>query len=99
MKLTKIAFVADETEIAQSALNSLKDKYPNVPETEANIVVALGGDGFMLETLHTFIGEKIPVFGMNCGTIGFLLNSFSLDNLLERIKNAETIELHPLEKR
>jgi NAD+ kinase len=97
MKLTKIAFVADETEIAQSALNSLKDKYPNVPETEANIVVALGGDGFMLETLHTFIGEKIPVFGMNCGTIGFLLNSFSLDNLLERIKNAETIELHPLE--
>jgi NAD+ kinase len=97
MTFHKIAFVADQSELAQSTLSNLLLKYPHVNLSNADVVVALGGDGFMLETLHKDMEKKIPVFGMNCGTIGFLMNPFSLDHLMERLENAEMVELHPLE--
>lgn len=93
----KIAFVADDSEVAQLALKKLSHRYEHVDQDQADIIVALGGDGFMLETLHHFLSsDGKPVYGMNCGTIGFLMNEFSLDSLLERIETAETVELHPL---
>ncbi len=93
----KLSLVADSTEIAQQALTFLSTKYPLVPEEEAEIIVALGGDGFMLETLHKHMKTNTPVFGMNCGTVGFLMNTYNPDNLLERLQDADTVELHPLE--
>ncbi len=96
MNLDKIAFVADHSEVAQKALKELMKSYVHVDELEADLIVALGGDGFMLETLHRNIHKQIPVFGMNCGTVGFLMNSFSVECLMERLKDSEKIELHPL---
>jgi NAD+ kinase len=93
----KVAFVADQTDIAQAALNSLSSDYAHVTEDKADVIVALGGDGFMLEVLHRHIKRDVPLFGMNCGTVGFLMNSFNTENLIERLATAETVELHPLE--
>lgn len=95
--MQKISFVADHSEMAQKALTQLLDSYDHVKEEEADVIVALGGDGFMLETLHRNIKRGTPVFGMNCGTVGFLMNPFNLDKLPDRIKSAETVELRPLE--
>src|SRR5690606_4891991 len=63
---------------------------------DADVIVALGGDGFVLQTLHQFMDKNIPVYGMNRGTLGFLLNRYDEDNLLERIAQAETFSLYPL---
>lgn len=59
-------------------------------------IVVLGGDGFMLETLHKYLGRGIPIYGMNCGTVGFLMNTYSADRLVERVRDARTATLHPL---
>ncbi len=66
----KIAFLASDTTIAQAALDELESRYGNVAEDQADIIVALGGDGFMLHTLHNTQHLPAPVYGMNCGTVG-----------------------------
>lgn len=103
MKYKKISIIADETDKAQAALSRLKYLYDflnrDVKPEKADVVVVLGGDGFMLHNLHRLMEYDIPVFGMNCGTIGFLLNSHNEKDLLERIENAEEATLHPLEMR
>jgi NAD+ kinase len=96
MSRKRVAFVASETERATNALECLKNKYQAVPPDEADVIVALGGDGFMLETLHQFIGLDVPIYGMNRGSIGFLLNEYNEDQLDQRIEKAVKITLHPL---
>lgn len=97
MKQHKVAFTADHTQIAQQSLADLNARYDSVSVDEADVIVALGGDGFMLETLHKVMGLSIPVYGMNCGTIGFLMNAYSPENLMGRLSQAEKVELHPLQ--
>ena len=92
-----IAFVASEAEPAQQALHELRQRYGTIPPEEASIIVPLGGDGFMLETLHRFTRQKVPIFGMHRGSVGFLMNSYRLDDLPERIAAAQPVELHPLD--
>lgn len=92
----KIAIVADEKTIAQEAANKLRQQYKTVPISEAEVVVALGGDGFMLHTLHQNFKLCLPVYGMNFGSVGFLMNQFSPHNLIEKIKNAQKVTLPPL---
>ena len=92
----KIALVASETDIAQEAANILKERYDFVNVEEADIIVALGGDGFILHFIHEIMPHKASIFGMNKGTVGFLLNDFREDGLIERIKASTPITLHPL---
>ena len=92
----KIAFVANNTKIAKNAAIGLSEKFGNVDINEAEIVVALGGDGFMLQTLHKTMDMKIPVYGMNCGSIGFLMNKFHDDGLLEQLDKAIPKDIYPL---
>jgi NAD+ kinase len=93
----RIAFVASRTEPAQAALQSMLKRYAHVPVKEADLIVALGGDGFMLQTLHRHAAErKTPVFGMKLGTVGFLMNLYREDDLMERLARAEKAVLHPL---
>jgi NAD+ kinase len=96
MKFTRIAFVAGQTEAARKALDRLKERYPSVPPEEAEVVVALGGDGLMLETLHGFMERKLPIYGMNRGTVGFLMNEYQERRLMERLHVAEPVTLSPL---
>lgn len=92
----KIAFRASATEQAMAALTNLTARYGSVPEKEADIIVALGGDGFMLDTLHSTQTLGLPVYGMNCGTIGFLMNAYSEETLEERLAEAEAEVINPL---
>lgn len=95
----RIAFVAAPTELAAESRARLIARYGDCKLTAAGCVVALGGDGFMLETLHRVLGRAIPVFGMNCGSVGFLMNPFSEDDLPARLLRAQAAELHPLRMR
>ena len=76
----KIAIVASESVEAQAALKRLTQRYVNVPATGADAIVALGGDGFMLETLHEHMHDRIPIYGMNRGSVGFLMNEYNEDS-------------------
>ena len=93
----RLAFVASETNVAQQALRKLVDRYGNVPVTDAEVIVALGGDGFMLRTLHAHRVIGVPVYGMKLGRVGFLMNKHNLDELPERIARAHAAELFPVE--
>ena len=93
---TSIAFTASRSSDAQAALKTLQARYDTVRPDAADVIVALGGDGFMLRTVHKYMDRKIPIYGMNCGTVGFLMNEFSEDDLPERIEKSQAIELHPL---
>lgn len=95
----RIAFVASNADQAQQALDRLTAAYPPVPQEEASVIVALGGDGFMLQTLHATEHLKVPVYGMNCGTIGFLMNEYAEDRLVERLAEAELAIINPLAMR
>ncbi len=95
----KMAFVASESESAQEALAALTSRYPDTPLKSADVIVALGGDGFMLQTLHQNMQHGLPLFGMKRGTVGFLMNAYREDDLLDRINRAQTAELHPLRMR
>jgi NAD+ kinase len=93
----RVAVVAAETEAAQQALDELCRRYPCVPPDEAEIVVPLGGDGFMLETLHRFLSKRVPIYGMHRGSVGFLMNPYRPEGLVERLAAAQPVVLHPLE--
>jgi len=92
----KVAFVASRAAEAQESCRHLGARYVNAPPEEADVIVALGGDGFMLETLHRFIDRKLPIYGMNRGTVGFLMNDYRDDGLMERLAAATETILHPL---
>lgn len=92
----KIAFTASRAEVAQTARAALITRYGNVPLEDADVFVALGGDGFMLQTLHEVQILNKPVYGMNRGTIGFLMNTYSETDLPDRLQAAEEAGLNPL---
>lgn len=94
-----IAFQASLAEIAQEARARLVERYGDTDPHEADVIVALGGDGFMLETLHGTMDLDRPVYGMNCGTIGFLMNEYGEKDLLERLRDAEEEVINPLSMR
>jgi len=95
----KIAFTASETEIAQGAREELVARYGDASPERAEVIVALGGDGFMLQTLHVTQGLDAPVYGMNCGTVGFLMNEYNADDLKTRLKAAAEEVINPLAMR
>ncbi|GIX17676.1 MAG: NAD kinase [Rhodothalassiaceae bacterium] len=95
----RIAFIASDSPEAARAREALAGRYGDCPLEEAEVVVALGGDGFMLQTLHRSIGRATPIFGMNRGTVGFLMNDYREADLLQRLDAAEEVELHPLRMR
>lgn len=94
--VSKIAFVAAKQPEAQDALKVLAHRYGNSATDDADVIVALGGDGFMLESLHGAIGSGTPIYGMNRGTVGFLMNEYRDDGLPERIARAQSVGLRPL---
>ncbi len=92
----KIAFVASRTKEASESRKILEAKYGNIKPSSADVIVALGGDGFMLSTQHRFMNSGIAVYGMNKGTVGFLMNEYSEDNLVERLEVAVKNTIQPL---
>ena len=95
-KFERIAFVASEVPEAIEAQAALIKRYGETEPTQADAIVALGGDGFMLQTLHRFINDKIPIYGMNRGSVGFLMNDYKEEQLIERLTAAEISRIHPL---
>ena len=96
MNLTRIAFLARPATAAQEAWADLTKRYRQVDLDKADVIVALGGDGFMLQTLHDTQHLNLPVYGMNCGTVGFLMNTFDLAELPARLASAEEAAINPL---
>lgn len=92
----KIAFHASFRPKAQEALKEITARYKHVDPEEADVIVVLGGDGTMLRALHTYHDLRVPFFGMNLGTLGFLLNDYSGDDLAERLNNSKSVEIRPL---
>ena len=92
----KIAFQASDAADAQDALEQLQKLYESVSPQDADVVVVLGGDGRMLQALHEFMNTGKPLYGLNRGTIGFLMNEYASDGLLDRISKAVATTLHPL---
>jgi NAD+ kinase len=95
-KYDKIAFVASDVPEAQEAMKRLQARYGSTPAGEAEAIVALGGDGLMLQTLHRFLNDRIPIYGMNRGSVGFLMNEYREDDLGARLSDAEVNRVHPL---
>lgn len=95
----KIRFTASNVPAALSALEVLTDRHGQSALDQAEVIVALGGDGFMLQTLHDTRSRDLPVYGMNRGTVGFLMNSFSVDHLPERLGQAVEEVINPLAMR
>ncbi len=95
----QIAFTASDAPVAQTARAVLAARYGDVPESLAEVIVALGGDGFMLQTLHRTQTLDVPVYGMNRGTVGFLMNGYSESDLVARLQAAEEAIIHPLSMR
>ena len=91
-----IAFVASHTPEAREAYARLEKRYGNADPTKADVIVALGGDGLMLQTLHKFMKSGKPIYGMHRGTVGFLMNEFVEESLTERLANAHITIIHPL---
>lgn len=96
MQRRKIAFTASPVPVAQTALAQLRETYGDVPPAQADVIVALGGDGFMLQTLHETQSLNVPVYGMNRGTVGFLMNEFHSGELLDRLAEAGEEVINPL---
>lgn len=96
LAVEKICFLASESEIAKSAVQALIAAYGQAKQHEADVIVSLGGDGFMLSTLYATQELDVPVYGMNRGTIGFLMNEYSPDDLRARIAEAEEAVINPL---
>lgn len=96
MSVPKIAICAADTDTAREAEARLRARHAAVDPDDADVIVALGGDGFLLQTLHRFMGLGRPVFGMNRGSVGFLLNEYAETDLAARVARAQPVELHPL---
>lgn len=96
MAFERICFVASDADEAQAALRDLRHRYGQVEAASADAIVALGGDGFMLSTLHETLNIEAPVYGMNRGTVGFLLNDYHPSNLPERLAEARRAVINPL---
>ena len=92
----RVTILAGQSTEAQKARAALVARYGSAAEEEADMVVALGGDGFMLETLHRFLRRGLPVYGMNRGSVGFLMNDYREDDLPARLAAAQTATVHPL---
>lgn len=92
----RLGFVASPAVEAQEALKRLSGRYGGVEPENAQVIVALGGDGLMLQTLHRFMGTGIPIYGMHRGSVGFLMNEFHEGRLLERVSGAKLNILYPL---
>jgi NAD+ kinase len=97
VSLPRVAFVASDAEAAQQALADVSRTYGTIDPAEADTIVPLGGDGFMLETLHRFAGKGVSIFGMHRGSVGFLMNPYQLDGLAERLDTAQRVTLYSLE--
>lgn len=97
MRFEKIHFAASRAETAQEALADLTARYGQVPRYAADVIVALGGDGFMLQVLHE--GSELPVYGMNRGSVGFMMNDYVPDDLPARLSEAEQAVIYPLAMR
>jgi NAD+ kinase len=100
-RFERVGVFADTSKEADNARMELLRSYPSVvdmrtQDAPVDVIVVLGGDGFMLQTLHRFIDRKTPFYGMNCGTVGFLLNNYLIANLLERLETARAVSLFPL---
>src|SRR5665213_859759 len=95
-RVKNVAFVASQTEEAREAYARLEKRYGNCEPNKADVIVALGGDGLMLQTLHDFMRSGKPIYGMHRGTVGFLMNDYSDDGLIERISAAHMTVIHPL---
>jgi NAD+ kinase len=95
----RIAFLAATTPPAQEAQARLIARYGDAPPEGADFIVALGGDGMMLETQHRFLGRNRPIYGMNRGSVGFLMNAYTEEGLPERLQAAQAALLHPLRMR
>ncbi len=99
MSAPRLAILAAQNEAARAAQEALTARYGAADPDSADVVVALGGDGFMLETLHRFLRRGVPVYGMNRGSVGFLMNAWREDDLPARIAAAQSATLHPLRMR
>lgn len=95
-RYSRIAFVASSGAEAQTALAQLIDAYGNVEPIDADVIVALGGDGLMLQTLHDHMRSGKPIYGMHRGTVGFLMNEYSALDLRGRLAAARDTVIHPL---
>src|SRR5438045_9774643 len=101
MDLTKLACVADDSPKAQAALKEIRKNYDIVELTKrrmgAQVILVLGGDGFMLQTLHDYMKMRLPFYGINCGTVGFLMNQYdAIADLRDRLTHARPATLYPL---
>jgi NAD+ kinase len=92
----RLGFLASPAPEAQAALNRLTSRYPAADPSDADVVIALGGDGLMLQTLHRFMGLDKPIYGMHRGSVGFLMNEYSDDHLIDRVAAAKQSIIHPL---
>ncbi len=100
MAVENIGCIADASPKAQEALEELIKRYKVIDlakkRVQVDVIIVLGGDGFMLQMLHRFMDRKTPIYGMNCGTVGFLMNDYTLENLPDKIASARSAILHPL---
>lgn len=96
MSQTKFSIVTNGTDAAETAAERLRARYGEVSLDDATLVVALGGDGLMLQTLHAVLGRDIPVYGMNFGSVGFMMNDFSEVDLDRRLGEAQRTKIYPL---
>lgn len=95
----RMAILAADSAEALAAQARLVARWGQHPPHAADVIVALGGDGFLLETLHRCVERRLPIYGMNCGSVGFLLNDFQEEDLAIRVTAARTVILHPLRMR
>jgi NAD+ kinase len=95
-RFNTVALVGSPSPGAEAAMAELHARYRFVDPDVADVVVALGGDGLMLQTLHRFMGTGKPIYGMNKGTVGFLMNDYRIDDLFERVETSHRSVLHPL---
>ena len=96
MKFKKPSFIADNSNVANKAMHEIQEKYNGFDLSNADIIVVLGGDGFMLDVLNEFQGLGLPIYGINQGTVGFLMNQVTQGNLIEKLNLAEETVIHPL---
>ena len=92
----KLSFVAGTRDEARKTMDTFVKAYGQTSIDEADVIIAIGGDGFMLETLHKNIDRQVPVFGINCGSVGFLMNEPGGEDLYERLAKAERTQIRPL---